>query len=215
MSLRPYLKGLLFVLSTLVVSGAGIAPLQVADEPSRSHAPSLADTSLTLFDLDGDNRIDQATLDVGRGQPSIELQLSRTGQVTVLQLGTTSGPHGSLIGQDIDGDGDIDLIWQGGLQPQDLIIWLGDGTGQFERLYPRESRARGLSLKASWLNAFRRRSLKCALSPERSPEPGRLLTRRDDLHLPTYRQTYQPEQIGILSSSQPLPSNRGPPFLPC
>ena len=94
--------------------------------------------SLALSDFDGDNLIDRARLGGEGARKSIEIYLSRTGKLSVLQFETASPGHGSLFAEDVNNDGDVDLVWTDLLHPDDVIIWLNTGLGRFERICPHE-----------------------------------------------------------------------------
>ena len=90
--------------------------------------------SLALADFDGDDHIDKATLGgIGRNK-SLEIRLSHTKTRTVLHFDTLTSARGSVFARDVDNDGDNDLIWTDLVHPDDVIIWLDDGTGRFERV---------------------------------------------------------------------------------
>src|SRR5262249_35071518 len=92
--------------------------------------------SLALSDFDGDNLADRARLGGEGARKSIEIYLSRTGKLSVLQFETLSAAHGSLLAQDVNNDGDVDLIWTDLLHPDDVVIWINNGLGRFERICP-------------------------------------------------------------------------------
>jgi hypothetical protein len=66
----------------------------------------------------------------------IEIRLSQTKARTVLHFDTLTNERGSLFAKDIDNDGDNDLIWSDLLHPDDVVIWLDDGSGRFDRICP-------------------------------------------------------------------------------
>src|SRR5215813_8816572 len=76
------------------------------------------------------------TLHSGGFQHHIELHLSRTDEWAILPVRAAVGGDGVLSAQDIDGDGDTDLLWQRSLPPHVVMVWLNDGAGQFECLCP-------------------------------------------------------------------------------
>ena len=117
MRLRLCISGLVSLLLALTAYGASFSSPQRDVEPSPSRPQSPVGTSLVLSDLDGDGLVDQATLGMGGWQNSIELDLSRTGELAVLRFSSKTGEYGSLFAQDLDGDGDTDLLWRGVLPP--------------------------------------------------------------------------------------------------
>jgi len=94
--------------------------------------------SLALADFDGDDRLDKATLSGTGHNKSLEIRLSHTKARTLLHFDTLSNERGSLFAKDVDNDGDNDLIWTDLLHPDDVVIWLDDGTGHFERGCPHQ-----------------------------------------------------------------------------
>src|SRR5262245_45417663 len=94
--------------------------------------------SLAFADFDGDNRVDTATLSGGGRSKHIEIRLSRAKARIQLRFSTPTTELGSLFTSDVDNDGDNDLIWSDLLRADDVIIWLDDGTGRFERVAPGE-----------------------------------------------------------------------------
>jgi hypothetical protein len=92
--------------------------------------------SVALADFDGDDRIDEATLGGTGRNKNIEIRLSYAKAPTFLHFDTRTSDLGSLFAADIDHDGDNDLIWSDLLHPDDVVIWLDDGTGRFGRVSP-------------------------------------------------------------------------------
>ena len=90
-------------------------------------------SNFTISKLDLDETLDSARLNAFGGAKSITLNLSKSHKDTVLDFNTVSQEPGSLFAQDIDHDGDTDLIWSDLVHSQDVTIWLGDGTGLFEK----------------------------------------------------------------------------------
>jgi hypothetical protein len=91
---------------------------------------------LALADFDGDHRIDRATLDSTGRRKRIDIRFSQTKPSTVLYFDTGTEDGGSLFANDIDNDGDNDLIWSDLVHPDNVVVWLDDGTGRFERGKP-------------------------------------------------------------------------------
>jgi len=92
--------------------------------------------SLALADFDGDNNIDTATLIGGGRSKDIEIRFSRAKARVVLRFSTPTSELGSLFATDIDNDGDNDLIWSDLLRADNVVVWLDDGTGRFDRVQP-------------------------------------------------------------------------------
>lgn len=129
---------LILLLVVVVFCSTGIFSRHVyASAPLKR--TSLKKSALTFFSnftiskLDWDETLDSARLNAFGGTKSIVLSLSKSNKDTVLDFNTVSQEPGSLFVQDIDHDGDTDLIWSDLVHSQDVTIWLGDGKGLFEK----------------------------------------------------------------------------------
>lgn len=56
-----------------------------------------------------------------------------------LSFTTRSPEGGNLVAGDIDRDGDVDLIWVGGADRNDAVVWLNQGEGNFAEADDRAS----------------------------------------------------------------------------
>lgn len=92
--------------------------------------------TLALADFDGDDRIDKAALSGYGRSKSLEVRLSRLNTRALLRFDTRTSERGSIFASDVDHDGDNDLIWTDLLHPDDVVVWLDDGSGRFERVCP-------------------------------------------------------------------------------
>jgi len=125
----------------LIVMVAGVC---CANALPRKSTPSTSDRtsflrfgqSLAVADFDGDNHIDTATLSGAGRSKDIEIHLSRAKARILLRFNTLTSELGSLFTSDIDNDGDNDLIWSDLLRADNVVVWLDDGTGRFERVCP-------------------------------------------------------------------------------
>jgi len=75
-------------------------------------------------DFDGDGRPDVALIQDGANGSQVSINLSGSSDVVYLTANV-----GSLIAEDIDGDGDLDLI--AGAPSGQVMVWLNDGYGHF------------------------------------------------------------------------------------
>jgi len=139
-SSRAFLpKYVALVLSTCFVIGAYRAnafPRHVDRNTSNIHSFLRFGQRLALADFDGDDRIDRATLDSTGRRKRIDIRFSQAKPSTVLYFDTGTEDGGSLFANDIDNDGDNDLIWSDLVHPDNVVVWLDDGTGRFERSKP-------------------------------------------------------------------------------
>jgi hypothetical protein len=126
------IAGLLFallVLATLPFSAAQSVCADAAINSALRFGQSLA-----LADFDHDGKLDRARIASAGLRSSIEIRLGLTGPSSWLHFETLNNATGSLFSQDLDNDGDADLIWTDLLHAEAVVVWLGDGTGRFERV---------------------------------------------------------------------------------
>ena len=87
--------------------------------------------SIPLFsDFDGDSKVDQAELVSNGAQKHIHVSF---GSLNWKSLSFDSGvqDRGRLVSDDIDRDGDTDIVWISQGLPRTYVLWLGDGRGNF------------------------------------------------------------------------------------
>jgi len=125
-----------FLLLALVVLGANRLPSGIHAETPNSSAASRFAQSIALSDFDADGLIDEARLDGSSLHRSVGILLSATGKRSFLHFNANHANCGSLFAQDLDNDGATDLIWTDPLHANDVVVWLGTGTGQFQRVDP-------------------------------------------------------------------------------
>ena len=216
MCIRAGISGLVSLLLALTASWASLFSLRRAGEPFLGRTQPHSSTSPTLSaDLDGDGLVDQATLGIGGLQNSIELDLSRAGELAVLQFSPKTGDSGALFARDLDSDGDTDLLWRGGLPPQEVIVWLNDGSGRFECLCLPETGDRRVAIGGAGVSVVPHRRSESVLSAKRNPSPGQLLSYRWDCHAATNSRTPRREQVWTPACAQRPPTDRGPPPVLC
>jgi hypothetical protein len=75
-------------------------------------------------DFDGDGRADVALIQDGADSSRVSVRLSGSSSVVYLNVNV-----GSLIAEDIDGDGDLDLV--AGTPSGQVVAWINDGHGRF------------------------------------------------------------------------------------
>ncbi len=85
-----------------------------------------------FFDFDRDNKLDRAELSSNGPLKRISVTLGKSSWVS-LPFDSGASDRGRLISSDIDNDGDADLIWISQSYPQKVVMWLGDGHGNFSQ----------------------------------------------------------------------------------
>ncbi|MBO0725825.1 MAG: VCBS repeat-containing protein [Blastocatellia bacterium] len=96
--------------------------------PARYLTPAQA-----ITDFDGDQFPDRAELTSDGLYKNIHLTLSSP-WATNLRFSTETAQPGSIHAEDIDYDGDNDLIWVSDQQPAQSALWLNSGIGEFTRV---------------------------------------------------------------------------------
>jgi hypothetical protein len=138
MNVRRLTTSAAFLLLFFTLYSGGTLPQQRNAEASESVAPLRFVQSVVLSDFDADGLVDEARLDGSSLHRSVGILLSGTGKRLFLHFNANRANCGSLFAQDIDNDGATDLIWTDPLHANDVVVWLGNGSGQFERVDPRE-----------------------------------------------------------------------------
>lgn len=142
---RWFTTNAVFLLLSIAACSANAAPPShraVSAEPSSQLRFGQA---IALSDFDADGLIDQATLASWGSHRRVEVVLSGSGMPLVFHFDNGRTGHGSLLAQDVDNDGAADLIWTDLLHADGVVIWLGDGDGQFSRV-PASAYANGYTL---------------------------------------------------------------------
>ena len=201
----------------LIVMVAGVC---CANPLPRQNTPSISDRtsflhfgqSLALADFDGDNRTDTATLVGGGRIKDIEIRLSRAKASVVLRFNTLSSERGSLFTSDIDNDGDNDLIWSDLLRADDVVIWLDDGTGRFDRVSPGEHANMFVLSKGPTCGGFEIPREDSASSSQYNASSAILAAQQSDCSTTTsFLGGFR--YFAIHSGNLRTPSDRGPPLL--
>jgi len=214
MRARVCISGLI-VLLALGGYCISIPPSRSDGACSPQHTQSSSAIFRALSDLDGDSLADLATLHVVSGRHTLELYLSRTDEWVVLSVRAVVGSDRALSAQDIDGDGDTDLLWQRSRRPQGVMVWLNAGAGQFECLCPPESRPGGSAFEDPAVGVAHGRHADSALSPEHTFVPGSVLTSGWDVPIAATCGALRPEFVWAISGFKRFLSTRSPPALYC
>ena len=129
---RRQLAGWLFallVLAALPYSSAQTACAEAAIDPTPRFGQAFV-----LADFDNDGQLDRARISSSGLNSSVEIQLGLTGASAWLHFENLNGAPGALLAQDLDADGDADLIWTDRLHERAVVVWLSNGAGRFERI---------------------------------------------------------------------------------
>jgi len=208
------LKSLVTLLLTLVVSTSTTFSYESAAASFRKDAHTAAGPSNALSDLDGDGLPDVARVSTGGLQGTVELQLSRVNAPLVLPFSPTPvSAVGVLSMQDVDHDGDTDLLWKDPLPSHRVIVWLNDGTGRFECLCPPELRTQSVSFGRPGVNPPYSRTASRITTPEQSPTLSYVFAASWKLHVPATPGRFRPAPVwGVLAPLRVF-STRGPPLI--
>jgi hypothetical protein len=95
-----------------------------------THRGFSSDALPVFSDFDGDNKLDQAELFAHGAEKSIHVSFGKF-RWQSFSFDTGSPDRGHLITDDIDQDGDTDLVWFSQTSPRRFVMWLGDGRGNF------------------------------------------------------------------------------------
>src|SRR5216683_5963361 len=83
-----------------------------------------------IYDLDGDLRADRISLQSNGFDKSISIKFGNA-RNSVLGFTASSADQGTLVAEDIDHDGDLDLIWVGSSVQKAAVVFINDGKGDF------------------------------------------------------------------------------------
>jgi len=126
------LKGTQLGLGILLIFGFLVPPL-IASQPADQPRQVLRVQTTTFPDVDGDQILDRATVTGTGADKSISVYISHDHSSSVLSFSSSSSGSGSLLASDVDQDGDVDLVWTDLVDPGEVVVWLNDGLGRFER----------------------------------------------------------------------------------
>jgi hypothetical protein len=135
-NLRKKLALLLIVAVVAAATRIGPARDSRRDRHSFNSAPltvGFQTPAQAVTDFDGDRLPDLAELTSDGFHKNIHLTLSSP-RVTNLSFSTETSQPGSIHAEDIDHDGDNDLIWVSDRQPTQSELWLNNGIGEFARV---------------------------------------------------------------------------------
>ena len=83
-----------------------------------------------LVDLDGDYAADKVSLRSNGPDKTVNIKFANQ-RTTEFSFDAKSVDQGTLIAKDIDGDGDLDLIWVPDRDQKNAVVLINDGKGDF------------------------------------------------------------------------------------
>lgn len=190
----------------------GATPHVSGIEPPSTPSRLAFDQSLALADFDADDKTDQASVSGIGLWKSIAVSFSRTESRTILSFRGEDYGNGSLLADDIDNDGDEDLIWTDLLHEESVHVWENDGEGHFKSVPSKEYAGQFiLSDSPTAGTSGRIHSESAVLAPRTTPDfnydSG--FNPYVRIKLPDQRQG----QFNPRSEARREPTNKGPPFL--
>jgi hypothetical protein len=81
-------------------------------------------------DLDGDSRLDRVSLQSHGFDKTISIRFGNA-RASEFKFAVATPEPGTLLGNDIDGDGDVDLVWVADRDQNTAVVLINDGTGDF------------------------------------------------------------------------------------
>ena len=212
MNVRRFTTRAVLLLLVLAVYPAGTHPQHRCLEASENRSPLRFGQSIALSDFDADGLIDEARLDSSGPGKRVKIPLSRTGKLLVLHFDTKPGELGSLIAQDVDNDGATDLVYTDLLHADDVIVWLGDGAGQFERVSAKVYRDR-FTLGYKNVDAPDGSARETAINSETTRPLELSLVHKCACHVTAELPNVHVDRIADLSPALGHPADRSPPSL--
>lgn len=212
MSVRRFTSlGALLVLALLILC-VGAIPQQRYFEASDNVAALRFGQSIALSDFDADGLVDEARLEGSSWRKSVGILLSGTNKRSFLHFSGVRSDYGSLFAQDVDNDGATDLVWTDLLHADDVIVWLGDGTGQFQRA-SRKTFSDRFVLTHSSAAAPGSSDHEAAIISTTNRPLDQLLVRKCRLQPTVVLPSLRFDSIAALSPALSQPAGRSPPFL--
>jgi hypothetical protein len=195
----------------LTVYCANVLPQQRYATASESTARLRFSQLVALSDFDSDGLIDQARLEGSGPRKSIEVILSRNRELLILHFDTNDGSRGSLFAHDVNNDGATDLIWTDLLHADDVVVWLGNGAGRFERV-PESALGDGFTISDVNVDAPAESTHDPAVSSGINRPTDHAISQRL-CERTTCRLPDEPNRVATLAATTGTQSVRGPPTL--
>jgi len=86
--------------------------------------------SSSAYELDTDFKADRVAIRSNGFDKTISIEFGNS-RNEILGFTTRSDDDGNLVAGDIDRDGDVDLIWVGGADPNNAVVLINQGGGNF------------------------------------------------------------------------------------
>lgn len=212
MNVRWYLSKAAFLLLAFAVYSANTFPEQRNTLTTESPARLQFGQLVALSDFDSDGLIDEARLHSSDSHRSIRIHFSRTGERLSFSFDVRGVDYGSLFAQDVDSDGKTDLIWTGLLRSEDVIVWLGDGAGQFARA-PSCEYGDGFTVGDANIASPDESPAEAAIDSESNLPLDQPLVHECGARLSTALSKHLPDRVATSSPALGEPTDRGPPLL--
>ena len=214
MNVRWFTTRAAFLIVLLAICLGGTIPKQTNAEASLNTARLRFEQTTAYSDFDSDGVLDEARLDANGSRRNVSVLLSGARGLTSFRFEARGlVGHGSLFARDIDNDGAADLIWTDLLRSENVLVWFGDGTGEFERLKDSRQFVGAFTLGDTSIAAPSESDPETELTVEANPPLEHALIQkcidRAAIHLPS-------QSYGSIASSSPTlsqPTDRGPPSL--
>ncbi len=212
MNVRRFITSAAILPLAILIYSVGALPQQgQANGGSERSEPVYLGEAIVLSDFDADGLVDEARIEGSAFRKSVGILLSGTGKRSFLHFTTNRIVHGSLLAKDIDNDGITDLIWTDNFRRNNVLVWLGDGSGRFEQRdsseYHREF-AFGNTAVAESDNS----NQETAINFETNPPLDQALNPKYLDHAATARPSDYSDRLASTSPALSLPSGRAPPL---
>ncbi len=212
MNVRRLTTSAAFLLLVLSLYSGGALPQHGNAEASERVAPLRFGQSIVLSDFDSDGLVDEATIDGSNLHKSVGIMLSGSGKRSFLHFNAGRANYGSLFAQDVDNDGATDLVWTDLLHADDVIVWLGDGTGQFERCSTKAYRDR-FTLGSTSVYSPEWSDHEPVINSETNRPLDPSPAHKRGLHVAIELPNLHVDGVATLSPALGQPAGRSPPFL--
>jgi hypothetical protein len=211
MKVRRLITSPTVLLLAILIYSVCPVPQQRHPAASESSGSPRLGQSIVLSDFDADGFIDEARLEGSAFHKSVGILLSGTGKRSFIHFSTNRIVHGSLFAQDIDNDGTTDLIWTDNFRRNNVLVWLGDGSGRFEQVDSSDYR-REFALGNTAVSESDNSSQETAINFETSSPLDQTPNAKYLDHSAGGHPSGYPDRLAATSAGLRLPAGRAPPF---